>query len=1411
MKKNETKKTKRIFLPQILFAFLILGASLFLTQPGNTFLENIKAAVNDDGHSNGNTAPGVVSVHYFEYIYWGDETEDPYDDAIVLRHTTNDGSNDHQFVSPDDKAGIYTKGPQVINGNTLSQAITNAQTLGGWNISHEDIINELHARGYWEWESKGTEIWRYGDPDDWSYLTYVNILEIYEELAPAYQPGTSVYPAFTANRVYVTPKITNTINSNGEGVMGVWYADGHAASQYYLPNGSNQSVYFSGGKTYTAYNNASKKIDPGLAFYEYYDNTPASTIKEFFMGDYRQNYSTIKNTNVTPPGEYRPDTFTRVEGAWTTYIDTDRMSPAGTKENIHEPIIENYTLTYNLQGGYSDALGVSWYDSRDSKNLAKNTQAKQSTNVMYTGMVKRQVGVIGDLSSDGQLSPTVNSAAGKTKYQVYTHGNVDCYTDQIYFNYKNYYIVSLPDPQRVGYNFLGWYTAPTGGTKITARDITVSNGTKFTDSYVLTKNQSIYAQWELITKDETITTYWLDNSNSYTTRPEAIYFELYRNGKGAPEICSTYITERINTSAADWIVRFSNETGVTSLQHAAGNYIYKTPNIFDPNVNVTVSGTYKYKSGGDKNKTASLNKYNNIFDSGTYTIKMTGDNANPAKTNTWSTKLENLQKFDTSINPYTSPWVEYNYIAREVACGSEDETTQYITSSNKNTNSYQTQLDSYIPISQNQVEPVTTSTYSKYIVNRISNVQGVSDWKNLGGMIKFEDMNDKYHFRPDELVIEIYQNIPKEKDPSKENYLDEDAGVRVLYKTIYQHEVHVGLAHEVYNLDQLEALKTSTIKQWGYPLQGDTKEGVASTPNVAEQIRTYITVNQDSDTTYFGYLAYQDKINQGNLSTSEIASLKKDLEQWKVPTVQETTGIKYTYDIVITTKDGRYRYTLQDTDKFNNFYDNKDSSGYYYNKHETDMAIPTDNNYSVLVNKTNPADKLTIVENIYDANGNLPALKPGQIYMSQVTNYLKNYEFKELEFGSVYQSILKDDALDIYSIKSSNDKQYNQYKINSSNTSAVATPKKYPGVYESMRYNIRYYEIAEAAYLDYESIWYYNTPRYVPEEKRISYLFYKELQLYSFVATLLETEDVYLPTEFSGSSSASDRTGHINGENDWTFTNQKTWVQNGITQDTTRVGYINAYKSALRESKVNNPSTTTQTFKFDPYENLMMDKSKEYFPIKFTQMEKKWTATNPGGNWTVTESYTGNYSKNGHKTITNINNGKHTSLTVKHESNPANLITGEHLDITGIPFGNEYNILLPLNGDGFKLEYLPDGKYEVTFQDDIDFYDLDLVGINGNSLLTKENGKSYITFSSADASNDTITVKLNAKIDDWRGNVDDTNIIRQYSAPAKISYANERVAKRTQTKKSGWGFNIVTGKDNKVDNSNYYVENYRTK
>jgi hypothetical protein len=271
-----------------------------------------------------------------------------------------------------------------------------------------------------------------------------------------------------------------------------------------------------------------------------------------------------------------------------------------------------------------------------------------------------------------------------------------------------------------------------------------------------------------------------------------------------------------------------------------------------------------------------------------------------------------------------------------------------------------------------------------------------------------------------------------------------------------------------------------------------------------------------------------------------------------------------------------------------------------------------------------------------------------------------------------------------------------------------------------MAYNLRYYFIDEERYMSADIN--YQNDKSVPIEKRIEYIDYKETLYWNFTLTLNHA-NTPLPEEYSGSNSEDDRTGNYNGtsNDDFTHTNNKITITNTIYNDKNHTTNVTA----------------------DNYNNLIINPEHEDFLITFKQVEKIWN--NSGHN--VTESYNNNkYSINGYMYINNTSSG--TKVTYKSNTTP---ITNS------IDMGNDYNILVPANGT-VVMDYLPDGKYEITCHYDIDFdsFDFAFSGSKGTAKFTEENGKHYLTLSSVDVKTEG-EVKHTATIDYWRGYVDDEN------------------------------------------------------
>lgn len=105
-----------------------------------------------------------------------------------------------------------------------------------------------------------------------------------------------------------------------------------------------------------------------------------------------------------------------------------------------------------------------------------------STGYTITSKGKTSITVSGNVTGDD-----IYATASPNKYTVTFNANGgSCSTSSKSVTYNSTY-GSLPTPSRTGYTFSGWYTAASGGTKITS-GTTVS----------ITSNQTLYAHWSII-------------------------------------------------------------------------------------------------------------------------------------------------------------------------------------------------------------------------------------------------------------------------------------------------------------------------------------------------------------------------------------------------------------------------------------------------------------------------------------------------------------------------------------------------------------------------------------------------------------------------------------------------------------------------------------------------------------------------------------------------------------------------------------------------------------------------------------------------------------------------------------------------------------------------------------------------
>lgn len=148
-------------------------------------------------------------------------------------------------------------------------------------------------------------------------------------------------------------------------------------------------------------------------------------------------------------------------------------------------------VTSGSSSVWSSSFKVSWNSSTYSMSTAKNYATKTSTIYVAPGGTSSydiNAGYTGGsgTSYKSKLSGTYTAPA-KTFTVTFNANGGTTPTASKSVTYKSTY-GTLPTPTRSGYTFNGWYTATSGGTKITSSS-TVS----------IVANQTLYAQWTLST------------------------------------------------------------------------------------------------------------------------------------------------------------------------------------------------------------------------------------------------------------------------------------------------------------------------------------------------------------------------------------------------------------------------------------------------------------------------------------------------------------------------------------------------------------------------------------------------------------------------------------------------------------------------------------------------------------------------------------------------------------------------------------------------------------------------------------------------------------------------------------------------------------------------------------------------
>lgn len=1107
------------------------------------------------------------------------------------------------------------------------------------------------------------------------------------------------------------------------------------------------------------------------------DPTKIATInkadKTFITNNETNNdaeYSHTKNRNAKT---------TETVGAVFTGMKKEERSVGGDTINVNKTV---------------DTTGNRIYKKKEANNK-ENTITCEPKGEGENSVRKINADEIGNLSKLEGNDEDSN--------RTFIYGKIDGLETVIDFTYEGDYVASLPTPSRYGYNFLGWYTKENkGGTEITpitvpgytGEAIILDEGTmaefgtgKSEEEEKNNDTLELFAAWELITKDQKFYIDWMDNDNRYTTRPDTAYVQLYRATKGNPyENVTDFITENIGANrfdangSGDWVHQFSNETGsdnkggenreadknftdssaeVQNYKHKFGSTatneamikpnekIYKNKDgvmqyLTNPYQAFNGNGTYS----GENYMKVSLYKDTDSTASSTHEMQedIEGDNNSPSVSNRWTFTLRDLQKFDTkSYENGITDWKEYQYVIKQIYTLSKDYTLRYVTTSNNYENSM-------YGLGNDKADKMKTQATDKDD-SPARYGSKIQNYYTMDARSTSNDHDDNSKTKYNLLSMNKFGNgvinrIANIYDEPEENLSNDSQKRAHTFKTV-QGTITFRDGTDKFHFRPY-SMVVDLYQNISANRHGDSPGMDLNTWGVREIIQSKPIVRQGNP-----YSA----VTNGDLNVFEY---KFD----HVPTLQEETGIKYGYDVVLTHNQKRYRYTINTNDAADNFFRTVASNECFSYVHRDIIKTPVDINIAADESNGNSGIDFGKEKHETDTLSVLP------IYQSLIySNYTLT---SQSSADTIYEGLLKKvTPSDISNLNNVTINQYSYdnpvYKANydgqvASNYKNPAYPYKlYQDAYCSMAYNLRYYYINEKCELNIkkEDLHLTNYPDEEDEankdikvkpasedvidhyinistspEHRDNELQYKETLQWNFTVTLNGSDHTTLPTEYTGSESPDDRSGIFTGGDGGNYNSDFTHTQNKLIVKSR----VFADDSSLNNAKNNYTKTKNYTAEADSndYERLAAYKECEGFLLTFRQVKKTWK--NDGDY--VFEDYEEDESPVNGKRINRYTgkdalSDKHISFCELSETEDDAVADDIASEITAV--GNTYNLIVPAEGET-EMMYLPDGKYEITCHSDIDLHSFSFTDNNYANYKTAveevvdKNGKSrfFITFSS---------------------------------------------------------------------------------
>ena len=347
--------------------------------------------------------------------------------------------------------------------------------------------------------------------------------------------------SWTASNVVVSFSATDESNCGGTTVAGIgikefMYSKDGGASWTTVASGYTETATFDGDILVKAVDKDGNE-GPITTYHMMVDKTPPKmtnvklTLSET-GGGYTSGATTYQDVIIEPSGmdehsgfqkfiystdggnTYRdvPDPFIMSSNMntefWIKAVDkVGNRSTNTVKFTIR--INKNFTVTYNANGGYVSPSSKTVTYGSTYGTLATPTR----TGYIFLGWYTSATGgsrVLSTTEVTRHENHTIYARWDANDYTVTFNGNsgTPSYTSKT-VTFDSMY-GSLPTASRVGYTFLGWYTAQTGGTLVTS-----------STKVAIAGNHTLYARW----RANTLTVYYDANGGSVSPSSKNVIYD----------------------------------------------------------------------------------------------------------------------------------------------------------------------------------------------------------------------------------------------------------------------------------------------------------------------------------------------------------------------------------------------------------------------------------------------------------------------------------------------------------------------------------------------------------------------------------------------------------------------------------------------------------------------------------------------------------------------------------------------------------------------------------------------------------------------------------------------------------------------------------------------------------------------